>query len=269
LEYDLAERTLVYASYETGFKSGGFFFSNDADTYNPEYVKASTLGLKSRLLNDRVQANVELFDWRYHDQQVSTIGIDSHGATNLRTTNVGQATIRGAEVTLEYMPFANTHVSADVERLNATYDSYIYRSPTSPTSGCVVTPPATGQTGFQVDCSKRRSPYAPSWTEAFQAHQLFPLPRRASLIAEARAHYQSETLVGLDFLSQQQQKSYWMLDASLTLANIGNHHSIAVFGQNLTDRTVISNSIVAPFSTFVVGELRPPRTVGVRVGSSF
>jgi iron complex outermembrane receptor protein len=60
-----------------------------------------------------------------------------------------------------------------------------------------------------------------------------------------------------------------MLDASLTVANIDKRHSIGVFGQNLTDRTVISNTIVAPLTTFVVGELRPPRTVGIRVTASF
>ena len=271
VEYDLAERALLYASYQTGFKSGGFFFSNDADTYNPEYVKASTLGLKSRLFDDRVQANVELFDWRYHDQQISTIGLDSKGAMNLRTANVGQATIRGAEVTLEYMPFANTHLTTDVELLHAHYDSYVYRNATNPsaTSGCIVTPPAAGQTGFQVDCSGRRAPYAPVTTQSLRAEQVFPVPHGASIIAQARAHYQSKTLAGLDFLPQEQQPAYWMLDASLTLANIDTRHSISVFGQNLADRTVVSNTIVAPLTTFVVGELRPPRTVGIRLTSSF
>jgi iron complex outermembrane recepter protein len=272
LEYDLAERSLLYASYQTGFKSGGFFFSNDADTYNPEYVKASTLGLKSRLFDDRVQANVELFDWGYHDQQISTIGLDSKGAMNLRTANVGQATIRGAEVTLEYMPFANTHLSTDVELLHARYDSYVYRTPQQsgkPLSGCVVTPPATGETSFLVDCSGRRAPYAPVTTQSLRAQQVFPLQNRASVVAEARAHYQSKTLVGLDFLPDEQQPAYWVLDASLTLANIDQRHSIGVFGRNLTDRTVVSNTIIAPLSSFVVGELRPPRTVGIRVTSSF
>ena len=272
LEYDVAERSSLYASYQTGFKSGGFFFSNDANTYDPEYVKASTLGLKSRLFDDRVQANVELYDWRYHDQQISTIGLDSKGAMNLRTANVGQATIRGAEVTLEYMPLANTHVSTDVELLHARYDSYVYQTPQQsgkPSSGCIVTPPATGGTSFLVDCSGQRAPYAPVWTQSFQAQQLFPLQHRASIIAEARAHCQSKTLVGLDFLPDEQQPAYWILDASLTLANIDKRHSIGVFGRNLTDRTVVSNTIIAPLSSFVVGELRPPRTVGIRVTSSF
>lgn len=272
LEYDLAERSLLYASYQTGFKSGGFFFSNDADTYKPEYVNATTLGLKSRLFDDRVQANVELYDWRYHDQQISTIGLDSKGAMNLRTANVGQATIRGAEVTLEYMPFANTHLSSDVELLHARYNSYVYRTPVQsgkPLSGCIVTAPATGETTYQVDCSGKRAPYAPVTTQSLRAQQVFPLQNPASIVAEARAHYQSRTLVGLDFLPDEQQPAYWTIDASLTLANIDKRHSIGVFGQNLTDRTVVSNTIIAPLSSFVVGELRPPRTVGVRVTSSF
>jgi iron complex outermembrane recepter protein len=70
-------------------------------------------------------------------------------------------------------------------------------------------------------------------------------------------------------LPDEQQPAYWILDASLTLANIDKRHSIGVFGRNLTDRTVVSNTIVAPLSTFVVGELRPPRTVGIRVTESF
>src|SRR5262249_39418049 len=92
LEYDLAEHALLYGSYETGFKSGGFFFSNDSGVYQPEYVDAFTVGVKSRLVDNRLQANVELFDWRYKDQQVSKISIDSHGASNLSTANIGRAT---------------------------------------------------------------------------------------------------------------------------------------------------------------------------------
>ncbi len=269
LEYDLADRALVYGSYETGFKSGGFFFSNDADVYKPEYVGAFTLGLKSRLFDDRVQANVELFDWRYHDQQISKISVDSKNATNLATSNVGQASIRGFETNLEYMPFADTHLWADVEYLRDIYDSYTYTTPTSagrPTSGCPVTPVSGG---FSIDCSGARSPYAPEWTHGLAAAQAFSLRQRAHLTVQARAHHQSRTLVGLDFLPQEQQPSYWTLDASLTLGNAGNRRSISVFGQNLTDRTVMSNTFMVPFSTFAVGVLRPPRTLGVRVSDVF
>jgi iron complex outermembrane receptor protein len=76
-------------------------------------------------------------------------------------------------------------------------------------------------------------------------------------------------LVGLDFLPQQQQDGYWMVDASLTFAASKNRYSVGVFVQNVTDHTVVSNTFVVPFSTFAVGVLRPPRTFGVRASTGF
>jgi iron complex outermembrane recepter protein len=58
-------------------------------------VGAFTLGLKSRVFGYRLRANVELFDWRYRDQQVSKLSLDSRGVQNIRTENIGQASIRG------------------------------------------------------------------------------------------------------------------------------------------------------------------------------
>jgi iron complex outermembrane receptor protein len=269
LEYDLADRAILYGSFETGFKSGGFFFSNDSGVYEPEYVDAFTLGLKSRLLDNRLQANVEVFDWRYKDQQVSKISIDSLGATNLRTENVGRATIRGVELGLEYLPSVNTLLSANLQYLDAVYDSYTYLTPLSvgpPVSGC---PVATTPSGFLIDCSGRRSPYAPEWTVALGAGQTFPLRGDASLIVQARARYQSDVLVGLDFLPAQEQDDYWIVDASLTFESAGNRYFVTLFGQNLTDETVLSNTLVVPFGRFPVGVLRPPRVLGLRAGVRF
>jgi iron complex outermembrane receptor protein len=268
-EYNLTERALLYASYETGFKSGGFFFSSDSKVYQPEYVGAFTLGLKSRLFAHRLQANIELFDWRYRDQQISRISLDSRSVQSLRTENVGRATIRGVETDLEYALGADTQLSANVQYLDATYDSYAYATPIStgrPISGCDVAPT---QSGFAVDCSGRQAPYAPEWTFALGAAQTFELPRGARLVARTRTRYQSETMAGLDFLQQQQQDGYWMVDASLTLATIRDRYSVGVFGQNVTDQTIVTNTFVVPFSTFAVGVLRPPRTFGVRVSAGF
>jgi iron complex outermembrane receptor protein len=269
LEYDLAESAFLYGSYETGFKSGGFFFSSDAKVYRPERLGAFTLGLKSRLFANRLQANVELYDWRYRDQQVSKISIDSRGVPNLRTENIGRATIRGAEADVTHLLLPTTRLSANVQFLHATYDSYTYLTPLSsgpPVSGCSVAQTAEG---FQVDCSGNRSPYAPEWTLALGAEQTVSLPGGARLISLARARYQSEAMMGLDFLSLQQQDGYWMVDAAITLRTARGPHSVGVFGQNLTNRTVISNTFVVPFSTFPIGVLRPPRTLGIRVSTGF
>jgi iron complex outermembrane recepter protein len=269
LERDLGASAILYASYETGFKSGGFFFSNDSQVYQPEHVGALTLGLKSRLFANRVQANVELFDWSYRDQQVSKIAVDSRGATNLRTENIGQATIRGVETDIEYAVLAGTRLFVTVQYLDAVYDSYSFLVPLSagrPVSGCNL---STTSNGFLVDCAGRRSPYAPERTLALGGSHELALAGGARLVANARSRYQSQTLMGLDFLPEQHQDGYWIVDASLMLGTAGERYSVGVFGQNVTNSTVLSNTFVVPFSTFTVGALRPPRTLGARVSARF
>ena len=77
LDWDVTDDNFLFASVQTGFKSGGFFFSNDSQVFQPEELEAFTLGSRNRLFGDRLQLDVEAFHWRYKDQQVSTITLDS------------------------------------------------------------------------------------------------------------------------------------------------------------------------------------------------
>ena len=61
VEFDAAARSLLYASVETGHRSGGFAPATGFETYEPEYITAYTLGSKNRFFDNRVQLNVEAF----------------------------------------------------------------------------------------------------------------------------------------------------------------------------------------------------------------
>jgi len=267
LEWDVAERSMLYASYETGFKAGGFFFSNDDQTFQPEYVDAITVGWKNRLFENSVLIDIEGFHWLYDDQQVSAVSVDSGGVTNLRTRNVGEATIKGVEVETQWRPAEHTRLSADVQYLDAVYDDFQYVTPLSagpPVTGCRRT---AGASGFVVDCAGKRPPYAPEWTLNLGAEQAFPLAAGGEFVANIRAHYQSETLTGLDFTPLEYQPGYWSADAAVTFNAPGDAWFISLFGRNITDETVVANTFQPPFGAFVVGSLRPPRIVGVRMGA--
>ncbi|MBL8552573.1 MAG: TonB-dependent receptor [Hyphomonadaceae bacterium] len=269
LDWEAAPQSLLFASYETGFKSGGFFFSNDSQVFRPERLEAFTLGSKNRFLDDRLQVNLEAFHWRYEDQQVSHITLDSRGVTNLRTNNVGQASIQGVEVELQVIPRHNTLLSLDAQYLDATYDEYAYVTPLSsgpPLSGCAVAP---GAAGFRVDCAGKRAPYAPEWTLNLAAEQTIPIGAKGAVVAEARAHYQSRMLTGLDFTPLEYQGAYWSIDAALTWTPADDRYFLSAFASNLTDETVIANTFQPPFGSFQVGTLRPPRTLGLRLGAHF
>ena len=89
------------------------------------------------------------------------------------------------------------------------------------------------------------------------------------VVAGARVHYQSEILTGLDFTPLQYQDSYVSVGASITYNSNDNKYYVTAYGNNLTDETVVANSFQPPFGSFVVGNLRPPRLYGLRLGARF
>src|SRR5690606_1192440 len=48
VEYDLTPDNLVYASFETGFRAGGFNITFGQEEYDPEYIDAWTIGSKNQ-----------------------------------------------------------------------------------------------------------------------------------------------------------------------------------------------------------------------------
>ncbi len=281
VEYDVAERSLLYASYETGFKSGGFFFTTDDPTYNPETIKAWTVGSKNRFLDNRLQLNVELFYWKYRDQQVSSATRDSRGNVVFATRNVGSSTNKGFEVEAIAQPGSNTQVSMNLQYLDAKYDSFVFTTPNNspqvpglltsapPTANCPFTlgnPP----TVYIQNCSGKRPVSAPKWVASFGIQQTVPLGDW-NLVLNASTRFQSDVITGLEYLAVQTQDGYSTSDASITLAADEDRYYLTAYVNNIEDNDIIGNSFPNPFggAGLVAGSLRPPRTYGIRAGVKF
>jgi len=206
-EWDVAPQSLVYVSVETGYKAGGFYFTSDNPTYNPEKLTAYTVGAKNRFFNNRLQLNLEGYYWKYKDQQISHLITDSAGEVVFATQNVGQATMKGLEIETQFLATDTTLLTADVDYLDAVYDNFVYNLPnfgTSPSTSCPATP--VGPT-YIVDCSGRAPPQSPRWSGNLGLQQTFELRNGGSVVADARTHYQSQTLTGLEFLAVEEQKA--------------------------------------------------------------
>jgi len=271
-DWDITDHNLLYVSAETGFKAGGFFFSSDYGYYKPETIRAYTLGSKNRFLENKLQVNLELYYWKYSDQQISHLGLDSKGVIIFPTENVGAATYKGIEVDLQARPWLHTLLAADVQYNDSVYDSFVYHTPNSNNgmgngTGCPNgAPPAETYT---VDCSGMRPPYAPLWTIAASAQQTVPLSNGSSIIGNARVHYQSDTLTELSFLPVEVQPGYALVDFELTYSGPSERYYVTAFVNNAFDKTPLSFSYPVPLSLFAVGALQPPRTYGARVGVHF
>jgi iron complex outermembrane receptor protein len=271
VDWDLTDHNFLYASVESGFKSGGFFFSSDYDVFKPETITAYTVGSKNRFLDNRLQANIELYYWKYRDQQISHLSTDSSGDTIFPTENVGLATFKGVELDLQARPLQRTLLAADVQYNDGVYDSFIYHVPNNNAghgngTGCIGPGNATTATTYTVDCSGQQPPYAPRWTLSGSIEQTVLLPADHKLVGGARVHYQSQTLTALEFLPVEQQPGYAMWDFDLTYSDAHDSYFFSAYTNNAFDKTALSFSFATPFSNFMTATLQHPRTYGLRAG---
>jgi iron complex outermembrane receptor protein len=62
-EYQLAERSLIYATAATGYKAGGNYDGLPPNSYDPEKVLSFEAGSKNRLFDNALQLNVTAFHY--------------------------------------------------------------------------------------------------------------------------------------------------------------------------------------------------------------
>lgn len=272
IEFDAGPRSLLYASIETGFKSGGFYASIDGGSYDPETITAYTIGSKNRFLDNRLQLNVEAFYWQYRNQQYSHFRNNSLGGTEFITENIGKSTIKGVEAETRLLVTKTTLLNATVQYLDAQNDNYVYRNPASvgaPTTGCASRLDSAAGV-YVIDCGGLRPPQAPKWTLSFGGEQTLPLGDTGKIVLNARTRYQSDTLTAPDFLTAEIQKAYWITDLQASFTPASDRFSITGFVNNVTDKIVIANSQLNGQSPGLIAyALRPPRTYGIRVGVKF
>ena len=273
VEFDVAPESLLYATYETGFKSGGFFVSIDDPSYGPETIDSITLGSKNRFLDDRLQLNLELFNWTYKNQQLAHFRFNSQGGAEYVTENIGRTRIRGGELELNARVLRNTLLQSTVQYLDARNQEFVYRNPTlvgPPTTGCPFGIDTQNPIYFVVDCSGTRPAQAPQWTITGGVEQSIPLRSAGDLKVALRSRYQSESITGFEQLPNQVQKSYTTSDASLAYVVPKGNLTVTAFVNNVEDKGAVGFSQPHPRApSLLIDMLRPPRTYGLRVGVTF
>ena len=136
VQYDLSDDANVYATYSTGYRSGGFngdYFdaTNDtADAFNEEKIESMELGYKSLFWDGRAQLNAALYSYDYEDLQVSTVLTEGSKVTSA-IANAGSASRDGIEMSLRLAPTDNLLVSMAWTHINGDFDKYpsVYGSP--------------------------------------------------------------------------------------------------------------------------------------------
>lgn len=278
LEYDATPDNLIYTSFETGFRAGGFNLTFGQEEYDPEYIDAYTIGSKNSFLDNRLQLNFEAFYWDYRGQQLAALGVDDRGNNSFYTRNVGQSSIKGVEIDFQALLTETTLLRGGVQYLDATYDSFVYDQVDlsddtdppnflTPITGCDYTQNLGAQRSFTIDCSGNPALNAPDWTINLGVQQTFEM-RDYEVIATLDGRYRSERVVGFNYLPTGNAGDDVTIDASISLVPYDKGFTASVFVRNLTNEAMRSLYQLGA-ANVASSKFEPPRTFGVRVGYAF
>lgn len=291
-ELDLSPRNMLYLTYSTGFKAGGFSQAAPPLTiYGPERLRAAELGSRNRFFGNRLQLNASAFYWKYLDLQDTRLTVDSTGVPSPVIFNSGDAEIYGFSMDVIARPTAKDTLSFNAEFNQSRYLSYFYQTPaasfTTLTNGCPVTGPYapgaplpytdvrgnvnTGTAPILVgDCSGFQVARTPKWTGIVSYDRVFPLASGADFTFSGSVKYTGARWLRTEFVAVERDPKYAVVDASLTYHSPGNGWQLSLWGRNLTKSVYYTGGVMAPnVPGLFNANIGAPRTVGIRASFKF
>lgn len=249
VEYDVAPRIMLYATYQTGYQPGTFNEIVDmpgrTNLVKTGKMKGISGGFKARFLDNTLQINNEAFYYEYKD-----LAIQAYDASKLfnEIFNAGKVTIPGNQLDILYQPTRDTKLNFSVSYVHARNKDFI-------------TP--TGQ-----NFNGLAGPYAADWTISGGFSQDFHMGS-GYIRAAADARYESEWFADFVHNLGTKQKPYAKVNASLTYYSDDDRWNIGIWGKNLTNEAVIAATAAAGIPGPATAYLSAPRTYGLRAGFNY
>ncbi|MEO6248132.1 MAG: TonB-dependent receptor [Sphingomicrobium sp.] len=257
IDWTPTSRNMVYAKFDTGYKSGGFNSNGSAQPvpYGPETVKAFEIGTKNRFMDNHLQINADVFLQDYNGYQASqSNGVVSSGSGIF---NVGKARIKGAEAQM-IASFRAARFDVNATVLDTKFTSVkggIRRGDNS-----VVLP---------AQIIGNRLPNAPSFALTSGLEYRLDLGS-VSVTPRVDGKYSSGFYYSAFNDIDTRQRHYTLLNASLNIVPTEAPVQVLFFVRNIANKTVFANAarnyVVTPaVNTY---EFQPPRTFGVRLSAN-
>jgi iron complex outermembrane receptor protein len=249
IKYKISPDFNVFASYKTGFKSGGIdnsalpsnSLSQAALTgnfgpliYKSEKAHGGEIGFKSQLANRTFTLNGTIYYYTFKDLQVQ---IFNATAVQFITLNAGKVNQKGAELELGWRsPVEGLNFSANVAYLDAKYKTFILPGPDLKIG-----------TADDVNLSGRKVSRAPEFSGNLAFDWKIPVGESLTLGLGGNAVYSSSYITNNSRLNDYVQKSFATFDGRISFGERNDRYRIALVGINLADKIVTQTSGDRPF----------------------
>ncbi len=251
LRYQANDDLNFFASYKTGFKSGGIdnsalpsnslsqaAASGDFSSliFRSEEAEGGEIGFKSQWADRSFTLNATAFYYVFTDLQVQNFNAVT---VQFATSNAGELTTKGVDLETRWItPVDGLSLSANLSYLDAQYtDTFIQPLGIS-----------------TVDLDGRRGSQAPEWAGNVAVDWAIPLSDSLELFLSGNAAYNDGYITDEATLNDYVQPSFWLLDANVSIGHPDGNWKLSLIAQNLTDEIFVITSGGRPFLQPGVGD---------------
>jgi iron complex outermembrane recepter protein len=251
---------MLYGSWSKGYKTGGWTtrYTTPQTTvanYDPEEATTFEIGVKSTLIDRRLQVNAAAFSTKYSDIQ-----LNYQVGTSPTIDNVGDARIKGFEVEVVAVPIDALTINASIGHLDATYTRL--DPAVAVTSGTIP--------GFQAGALVGGPlPKTPSWKFNISPRLELPIGNGGKVVLLGDWTHTTKMWNNVERTIALLRPSTDLFNASISYTDPSDRYSLTLGGTNLSDERYIQsgNSIAA--SGVVSGVYSRPREYYLRLGVNF
>lgn len=268
--YNFNEDVMTYASFSTGFKSGGYNRGSQGLTldgtlvpFQPEEIDAIEAGVKATFLDGRARVNFTGFYYDYtglQQQAIITSPID--GTTTNTTFNAAAAEVWGLELESALVFGESGSISLTAGYIDTEFTEFAdFLDPFTETI---------------IDLSGNELPKAPEFNLTASVIPMTFRGLKGTWTPQVTVHYETEMFFNNTNFAFEERGDFATVDTVIRYDHEGGQWYGEFYGRNLSDKNILDDfgcgDIVSSGSSRpdsylgCDGSFRPPRTFGVRIG---
>ncbi len=245
LRYQATDDINIFASFKTGFKSGGIdnsaLPSNSlsqaaasgnfgALIFQSEEAIGGEVGIKSQWADRSFTLNATVYQYVFKDLQVQNFNAST---IQFITSNAGELTTRGVDLEANWItPVDGLRLSSNLSYLESEYTDDFFQP---------------GLTGGLVNLRGRGGSQAPTWAGNIAADWTVPLSDSLELFLSGNAAYNDGYITDEALPNDYVQPSFWLLDANIAIGHPDGDWKLSLIAQNLTDEIFTITTGGRPF----------------------
>ncbi len=243
LSWHLTDDLMTFATYSTGYKSGGFnaefsttVLGSAARTFKSETVTDYEVGLKSRWLGGKLILNATLFDTVLHNFQDR-----SYDGVEFLVRNAGAVRSRGIDLDGRFRALSNLTFNYSLTYLNSIYTSDAGAPGLEGCTGAPGCPLVQNLSGQPLD-------YAPKYHGNVGLNWNIGEFGGYAASLNASESFTSSFLTANTDNPQSRLSGYETTDLSLSIHSPGGRWQADLFGSNIFDKHYYTASIAQPLA---------------------